>query len=149
MGPDGLAAELLKLGVVRQPSEIRYHFHSIIAAVGQLASCRRSGKKGRTECTIYRRISLVAHAGKILLKLVANTLGSLCEEAGKPLEEQRGFPTPTINHRHKVRGSPTAGATTGEHCTEHVLHRPAEGRRLRRPHPACGKYLAFLVSHLG
>ena len=48
-------------------------------------------KKDRTECSNYRGLSLVAHAGKFLLKIVANRLGDFCEEAGIPPEEQCGF----------------------------------------------------------
>ena len=45
----------------------------------------------RTECSNYRGLSLVAHAGKVLLKIVANRLGDFCEEAGILPEEQCGF----------------------------------------------------------
>ena len=48
-------------------------------------------KKDRTEGSNYRGLSLVAHAGKVLLKIVANRLGDFCEEAGILPEEQRGF----------------------------------------------------------
>ena len=44
-------------------------------------------KKDRTECSNYRGLSLVAHAGKVLLKIVANRLGDFCEEAGILPEE--------------------------------------------------------------
>ena len=36
-------------------------------------------KMDRTECRNYRGLSLVAHAGKVLLKIVANRLGDFCE----------------------------------------------------------------------
>ena len=42
-----------------------------------------------TECGDYRGISLVAHAGKILLK--ACRLSEYCERVGILLEEQSGF----------------------------------------------------------
>ena len=45
-------------------------------------------KKDRTECSNYRGLSPVAHAGKVLLKIVANRLGDFCEEAGILPEEQ-------------------------------------------------------------
>ena len=48
-------------------------------------------KMYRTECSNYRGLSLVAHAGKVLLKIVANRLGDFCEEAGILPEEQCGF----------------------------------------------------------
>ena len=48
-------------------------------------------KKDRTECNNYRGISVVAHAGKILLKIIARRLGEYCERVGILPEEQRGF----------------------------------------------------------
>ena len=48
-------------------------------------------KKDWTECSNYRGLSLVAHAGKVLLKIVANRLGNFCKEAGILPEEQCGF----------------------------------------------------------
>ena len=48
-------------------------------------------KKDRTECGNYRGISLVAHAGKVLLKIVATRLGAYCEARNLLPEEQCGF----------------------------------------------------------
>ena len=48
-------------------------------------------KKDRTECGSYRGISLVAHVGKILLKIVARRLSEYCERVGILPEEQSGF----------------------------------------------------------
>ena len=48
-------------------------------------------KKDRTECGHYRGISLVAHAGKALLKVVAMKLGDYCEAKGLLPEEHYGF----------------------------------------------------------
>ena len=48
-------------------------------------------KKDRTECGNYRGISLVAHAGKILLKIIARRLSDYCERLGVLPEEQSGF----------------------------------------------------------
>ena len=39
-------------------------------------------KKGGTECGNYRDISLVAHAGKILLKIIACHLSEYWERVG-------------------------------------------------------------------
>ena len=47
--------------------------------------------KDRTECGNYRGISLVAHAGKILLKIIARRLSEYCERVGILPEEQSGF----------------------------------------------------------
>ena len=48
-------------------------------------------KKDRTECGRYRGISLVAHAGNILLKIIARRLSECCERVGILPEEQSGF----------------------------------------------------------
>ena len=48
-------------------------------------------KKVLTECGNYGGLSLVAHAGKVLLKTVANRLGDFCEEAGNLHEEHCSF----------------------------------------------------------
>ena len=47
-------------------------------------------KKDRTKCDSYRVISLVAHAGKILLK-IARRLKEYCERVGILPEEQSSF----------------------------------------------------------
>ena len=47
--------------------------------------------KDQTECSNYRAISLVAHAGKILLKIIARRLSEYCERMGILPEEQSGF----------------------------------------------------------
>ena len=101
MGPDELPAELLKLGLSDSSHEILLAFHDIIVAVWMTGEVPQEGKdatikvlhkkKDRTECSNYRGLSLVAHAGKVLLKIVANRLGDFCEEAGILPEEQCGF----------------------------------------------------------
>ena len=48
-------------------------------------------EKDRTECGNYRGISLVAHAGKILLKIIARRLSEYCERVGILPKEQSGF----------------------------------------------------------
>ena len=48
-------------------------------------------KKDRTECGNYRDISLIAHVGKILLKIIARRLSEYCERVGILPEEQSGF----------------------------------------------------------
>ena len=47
-------------------------------------------KKNRRECGNYRGILLVAHAGKILLKIIARRLSEYCERVGILPEEQSG-----------------------------------------------------------
>ena len=101
MGPDELPVELLKLGLSDSSHEILLAFHDVIVAVWMTGEVPQEWKnatikvphkkKDRTECSNYRGLSLVAHAGKVLLKIVANRLGDFCEEAGILSEEQCGF----------------------------------------------------------
>ena len=101
MGPEELPAELLKLGLSDSSHEILLAFHDIIVAVWMAGEVPQEWKDttikvlhkkmDRTECSNYRGLSLVAHAGKVLLKIVANRLGEFCEEAGILSEEQCGF----------------------------------------------------------
>ena len=100
MGPDELPAELLKLGLSYSSHEVLLAFYDIIVAVWMTGEVPQEWKdatikflhkkKDRTECSNYRGLSLVAHAGKVLLKIVVNRLGDFCEEAGILSEEQRG-----------------------------------------------------------
>ena len=48
-------------------------------------------KKDSTEYGNYRDISLVAHAGKVLLKIVATRLSAYCDARNLLPEEQYGF----------------------------------------------------------
>ena len=48
-------------------------------------------KRDTTECGNYRGISLVGHAGKILLKIIDRRLNENCERVGILPEEQCGF----------------------------------------------------------
>ena len=101
MGPDELPVELLKLGLTDNSHEILLALLGIIVAVWMTGELPQEWKyvtikvlrkkKDRTGCGNYRSISLVAHAGKVLLKIVANRLGDFCEEAGTFPEEQCGF----------------------------------------------------------
>ena len=101
MEPDELPSELLKLGLSDSSHEILLAFHDIIVAVWMTGKVPQGWKyatikvlhkeKNRTECSNYRGLSLVAHAGKVFLKIVANRLGDFCEEAGILPEEQYGF----------------------------------------------------------
>ena len=101
MGPDELPAELLKLGLSDSSHEILLAFLDIIVAVWMTGEVPQEWKdatikvlhkkKDRAECSNYRGLSLVAHAGKVLLKIVANRLGDFCKEAGILPEGQCGF----------------------------------------------------------
>ena len=64
------------------------------------------------KCSTYRAISLVAHAGKVLLKVVASRLGDSCEIVNL-LSEECGFRSQPGYHRYYVRAAPTVGAGAG------------------------------------
>ena len=101
MGPDELPTELLKLGLFDSSHGILLAFHDIIVAAWMTGEVPQEWKdatikvlhkkKDRTECSNYRGLSLVAHAGKVLLKVVANRLSDLCEDARILPKEQCGF----------------------------------------------------------
>ena len=62
-------------------------------------------KKDRTECGNYRGICLVAHAGKVLLEVIAGRLRDYCERENILPEEQCGFrpQRPTVDITFVVR----------------------------------------------
>ena len=100
VGPDELPVELLKLGINHDPTVLR-EFHRVIKLVWHQREVPQRWrdavikvlrkKKDRTECANYRGISLVAHAGKILLKIVATRLSAYCEAKNLLPKEQCGF----------------------------------------------------------
>ena len=97
VGPDETSVELLKLGINHDPTVPR-EFHRVIKLVWHVPQRWRDAvikvlhkKKDRTECGNYRGIALVAHAGKVLLKIVATRLSSYCEARNLLPEEQCGF----------------------------------------------------------
>ena len=100
VGPDELPVELFKLGINHDPTVLR-EFHQVIKLVWRQREVPQRWrdavikvlhkKKDRTECGNYRGISLVTHAGKILLKIVATRLSAYCEARNLLLEEQCGF----------------------------------------------------------
>ena len=100
VGPDELPVELLKLGINHDPTVLR-EFHRVIKRVGHQREVPQRWrdavikvlrkKKNRTECGNYRGISLVAHAGKVPLKIVATRLSAYCEARNLLPEEQCGF----------------------------------------------------------
>ena len=100
VGPDGLPAELLKLGL-QQDRIILLEFHRLTTLIWREGKVPQQWKdavitvlhkKGdKTECGNYRGISLVSHAGKVLLKVVARRLSAYCEAKGLLPEEQCGF----------------------------------------------------------
>ena len=100
VGPDGLPAELLKLGV-QQDLTILLELHRLITLIWRERKVPQQWKdaiitilhqKGdKTECGNYHGILLVSHAGNVLLKVVARRLSAYCEAKGLLPEEQCGF----------------------------------------------------------
>ena len=96
VGADEFPVELLKLGINLDPTALR-EFHRVIKLVWHQREVPQRWrdavikvlhkKKDRTECVNYRGISRVAHAGKVLLKIVATGL-SVCCEARNLLPEE-------------------------------------------------------------
>ena len=128
-GPDELPVELLKLGTNNNPTVLR-EFHRVIKLVRHQrevpqrwrdAAIKVLHKKDRTECGNCRGISLVAHAGKVLLKIVATRLSAYHEARNLPPEEQCGFRL----HR----------STTGMMFAVRRLQEL--GRKARAPLPLC------------
>ena len=100
VGPDGLPEELLKLGLQQDRTIVRELYRLTILIWRQVkvpqqwkdAVITVLHKKGnKTECGNYRGISLVSHAGKVVLKGVARRLSAYCEAKGLLPEEQCGF----------------------------------------------------------
>ena len=100
VGPDELPVEILKLGINQDPT-VLWEFHRVIKLVWHQREVPQrwrdamikvlDNKKNRTECGNYRGISLVAHAGKVLLKIVATRLSAYYEARNVLPEEQCGF----------------------------------------------------------
>eukprot|EP00752_Nemacystus_decipiens_P007608 g6799.t1 len=100
VGPDDLPAEVIKL-FLGGDQDLLHDFHAIVVEVWQTgevpqqwkdATIKVLFKKGDPlECGNYRGISLVAHAGKVLLKIVATRLSHYCEREDILPEEQSGF----------------------------------------------------------
>ena len=87
VGPDGLPAELLKLGLQEDRTTLRelHRLTILIWRQGKVPQQWKDAvitvlhKKGdKTECGNYRGISLVSHASKVLLKVVARRLSAYC-----------------------------------------------------------------------
>ena len=100
VGPDGLPAELLKLGL-QQDWTILLEFHRLTTLIWREGKVPQQWKdvdvtvlhkKGdKTECGNYRGMSLVSHEGKVLLKVVARRPSAYCEAKGLLPDEQCGF----------------------------------------------------------
>ena len=96
VGRDELPVDLLKLGLTHD-SAVLWEFHPVWhqrkvpqrwrdAVINALYK-----KKDSTECGNYRVISLLAHAGKVLIKIVGIRLSACCEAKELLPKEQCGF----------------------------------------------------------
>ena len=100
VGPDGVSVELFKITLNGDPA-LRRILLDIVVRIWRGGEVPQQWKdvilmvlhknKDRTECGNYGSISLVAHAGKILLKIIARRLSEFCERVGILPEEQSGF----------------------------------------------------------
>ena len=100
VGPDRVTVELFKITLNGDPA-LRRNLLDIVVRIGRGGQVPQQWKyviimvlqkkKNMTKCRNYRGISLVANAGKILLKIIARHLSEYCERVGILLEEQSGF----------------------------------------------------------
>ena len=100
-GADSLPVELLKLDDPTREPVVLKHFHAILGRVWRGEEIPQEWKDAtikvlhkksdRSDCNNFRGISLVSHAGKVLLKIVANRLSDFCEAQQILPEEQCGF----------------------------------------------------------
>ena len=96
VGPDGVFVELFKITLNDDPA-LRRRLLDIVVRIWRESEVLQQlkyaiimvlhKKKDWTECGNYRGIWLVAHAGKILLKIIARHLGEYCERVGILPEE--------------------------------------------------------------
>ena len=118
VGPGGLLAELLKLGL-QHDRTILLELHWLTTLIWREGKGPKQWKntvitvlheKGdQTECGNYRGISLVSHAGKVLLKVFARRLSAYCEANGLLPKEQCGFRPDRSTIDMIVCGSQAAG----------------------------------------
>ena len=88
-GADSLTVELLKVDDPTREKVVLRHFHAILVRVWREEAIPQEYKdanvkmryktSNRYDCNNFRGISLVSHAGKVLLKIVANRLSDVCE----------------------------------------------------------------------
>ena len=100
VGPDGVSVELFKITLNGDPA-LHRRLLDIVVRIwggGEVPQQWKDAtimvlhkKKDRKECGNYRGISLVVHADKILLKIIARRLSKYCERVGILPEEQSGF----------------------------------------------------------
>ena len=101
VGPDGVSVELFKITLNGDPT-LRRRLLDIVVRIWRGGEVPQQqwkyaiivvfhNKEDRTKYGNYRGISLIEHAGKILMKIIARCLNEYCERVGILLEEQSGF----------------------------------------------------------
>ena len=100
VGPNRVSVELFKIILNSDPA-LHRRLLDIVVRIWRGGKVPQKWKdavimvllknKDRTECGNYRGISPVAHAGKILLEIIACRLSEYCERVGFLPEEQSGF----------------------------------------------------------
>ena len=102
VGPDGLPVELLNLGL-QEDRTILLELHRLTTLIWRemkvpqqpwkdaVITVIHKKKGARTECGNYGGTSLVSHADKVLLKVVARRLSAYCKANRLLQEEQCGF----------------------------------------------------------
>ena len=100
VGSDEVSVELFKITLNGNPA-LRRRLLDIVVRIwrgGEVPQQWKDAsimvlhkKKDRTECSNYRGISPVAHAGKILPKFIARRISEYCERVGILPEEPSGF----------------------------------------------------------
>ena len=99
VGPDRVFLELLKISLDGDPA-LRRRLLDIVICIWREVEVPQQWNyaimilhknKDRTDCGNYRGISLVAHAGRILLKIIASRLSEYCKCVGILPEEQSGL----------------------------------------------------------
>jgi len=91
VGPDEFPVESLNVGRHHDPTVLRESLQVTIWVWRKAGMTVLHKTKDRTECEIYRGISLLAQPGKVLLKIVAKGLGDYYQAKGLLQEEQCEF----------------------------------------------------------
>ena len=98
VGPDGVSVELIKI-ILNGDSALRRRLLDIAVCISRGSKVLQQKyfiisvlhkNKDRRECGNYRGISLVAHPGKRLLKIIANRISEYCKRVGILPEEPSG-----------------------------------------------------------
>ena len=117
--PDGVSVELFKMALNGGPALGRRLLDTTLVCMWRGGGGGEQWKdtitmvlrktKGRTECGSYRGVSLVAHAGKILLKIIVRRFSQYLRAHGNPAGEAFCFPIEIFYRRYDVRDLSATG----------------------------------------